>query len=57
MKPPGTPFLTPSIFSLGFWGDSSSTLSLGLDEDLLVSEGASNGLEGAVVVAMDWDPL
>ena len=42
-----------SLFSLGFWGDFSSTLFLWPNEALLVPKRASNGLEGSVAVAMD----
>ena len=40
-------------FSLGLWVSSSSTLSLGPDKALLVSEGVSSGAEGTVEGAMD----
>ena len=46
-----------SLFSMGFRGESSFSLFLGLDEALLVSEGASSGSKGSMAVAMDWDPL
>ena len=46
-----------SLLSLGFRGDSSSTLFLGPDKALLVLKGASSGLEGSVAVTMGWDPL
>ena len=42
-----------SLFSLGFWGDFSSTLFLWPNEALLVPKRASSGLEGSVAVAMD----
>ena len=46
-----------SFFSSGLRGVSFSIHFLGPDEALLVSEGATSGLKGLVVGAMDWDPL
>ena len=57
MKHPGISFITTASFSLGLRGASSSTPFLGTNKALLVSEGASSGLEGSTAGAMGWDPL